>query len=332
MPPALSSKSCRHLAIGLLAGLAILLTPPLRAQQKNTPSWPGLVKAGQGAAITEIPGNPPPYIYRTKHFELHANQKLNLRDSKLFAATVESVPVILKRLPLPLLRMPDTQRAQIHIYPDEDSYLRHGGAPNTAGVYRSKTASILLRADAFFTPPQRPGSRLPPKADYDLLVHEFTHLCMHGNLGYVPVWFSEGTAEYLSAAHQHQGSYDFKRIHSHIVERIKRHLPNDPDTIQLPRLDRVMAMDYPAWTDYIKEQAHEDHYRIYATSLLLVHTLFHGGEARREATRRFIADCHDRSRRADAAERLLPAAERKQLQQRIIQYWKPKGLKISFAP
>lgn len=310
--------------------ITLAISIPSWAQTPSHSKWPTQLKAGQNAQIKRISSGDSPYIYQTKHFELHSSAELNLRNTELFAATAESVPVALRRLPLPLLSMPQKGRAKIFIYPDEESFLKEGGSPNAAGTYVGRKAAVLLRADTFLTPPSRPGSKLPPKANYDLLVHEFTHLCMHGNLGYVPVWFSEGTAEYLAAAHQHKGNYDFSNIARYIRDRIKNHLPQEKSVIRLPSIEQTLALNHQSWQQQIRDGKAEDNYRVYASSLLIVHTLFHGGQKRRDATRTFIENCHKRTLRPETTNVLLPKTERNQLQKRIIAYWKPRGLHIEF--
>jgi len=303
----------------------------LQAQEIKT--WPSTFKPSTPARIITVQkgGDGKPYIYHTKHFELRSLTALNQRNMQLFATAAESVPTVLERLPMPLLGMPVVNRAKILIYPDEDSFVAGGGVIGAAGFYSGKMKAILLRADTFLTPERRAGSRLAPKADYHLLVHEFTHLCMHRDLAYLPTWFVEGTAEYLAAMYENRGTYQFSNPSSSIRKRIKQCLPNDKDEIVIPGIAETMALDSKKWIAKIEKGSPEDFYRSYATSLLIVHTLFHGGEKRREATRKFLHARKKRPPEKGSESILIPLEERKILQQRIIKYWRPRGLRLKFS-
>jgi len=300
---------------------------------ENTPQpWPFTFKAKGKPTIKLIKkgDGTQPYIYRTQHFKLLSPTPLNEFNTRLFASTAESVPAVLAALPLPLLGMPEKGSATILIYPDEESYIKEGGMLHSAGVYLGKKSSILLRANTFLHPKLSPGSKLPPKADYSLLVHEFTHLCMHRDLAYLPPWFSEGTADYLAAAHINHGVYDFSHITSAIRKRIRRQLPNDKDTIILPSIIDTMALNSTTWKKRLKDSDVHDGYRAYATSLLIVHSLFHGGKKRRDATRSYLEKVQKQPRVRVKNQSLIPVKECQRLQQRIIDYWKPRGLRIKF--
>jgi len=309
----------------------VFFTSLTRAENAPRP-WPSIFKASGKTTIKLIKkGNgTQPYIYRTKHFELRSPTPLNEFNTRLFASAAESVPAVLTALPLPLLGMPKKGTAKILIYPDEESYIKEGGSLHSAGVYLGKKSSILLRADTFLRPKQPSESKLPPKADYSLLVHEFTHLCMHRDLASLPPWFSEGTADYLAAAYVNHGVYDFSYITSAIRKRIRHQLPNDKDTITLPSIIDTMALNSTTWKKRLTDSDAHDGYRAYATSLLIVHSLFHGGKKRRDATRNYLEKVQKQPRVRVKDQSLIPVKECQILQQRIIDFWRPRGLRIKF--
>lgn len=320
----------------------ILFYPGATQAREITPakSWPSIFKLQRPATVKLIQKgtNDRPFIYRTKHFELRSPAALSQHNLSHFATTAESVPRVLAHMPLPLLSMPGGT-AKVIICPDEISFLKSGGTPGAAGIYSGRKQAILLRADTYLNPPRPDDSKLPPKANHDLLVHEFTHLCMHQWLAKLPVWFTEGTAEYLAAAHQNKGTYQFSNICTTISRHIKRNLPLDKDTITLPNIKETLNHTRKSWRDRIKNGDPTDHYRSYATSLLLVHTLFHGGQNRRDATSNFLTHIQKHYPRppikiqqfaAAQSSTLFPPLKHQQLQQRIVRYWRPHGLHIKF--
>lgn len=323
----------RSLANTRLTAVWLALLIPVHAQQPAPTAWPKSFKPRGEAKIILVKkgGGGGEFIYHTKNFELRSPTPLNRRNLGLFATTAESVPSVLKHIPLPLLGMPKGGRAKVFIYPDEDSFVAAGGAMGAAGYYSGRKQAIMLRADTFLNPPPPSGSKLPPKADYNLLVHEFTHLCMHRDLAYLPTWFTEGVAEYIAAMHENKGVYQFSNISSSIRRRIKSGLPNDKEHILLPSVAETMSLSSDDWRRRIEKGQIENHYRSYATSLLIVHTLFHGGEKRRGATLEFLQQRQKRPPVKGAAQILIPIEERKKLQQRIINYWRPRGLRLKFS-
>lgn len=320
--------------IGLLQGQTDTRSTATAAQaadQKTSINWPSHFQSKRPARLrlSQKGGIGKNYIYQTRHFELHSPVAINEHNAKLFASTAESVPAVLARLPLPLLGMPTQQKARVFIYPDEESFVKAGGCPDAAGYYSGRQVAVLLRADTFLKP-VNPASRLQPKANFDLLVHEFTHLCMHRDLRHLPSWFAEGTAEYLAATHQSHGQYQFTNVERCIRQRIQRHLPNDQGVIVLPGITDTLNLNGETWRTRILDLDIDDHYRSYATSLLLVHTLFHAGKQRRHDTLQFLKSHQTRSATANAVNILLPVEQHRQTEQRIIKYWRPHGLHLRF--
>lgn len=317
-----------------VSGWLLLTTLTLLGQDKvQSKGWPSSFKPGKKAKIIQVSqgGDNKPFVYHTKHFELRSTKALSRRHLQTFATTAESVPQALARLPLPLLGMPKGGRAKVLIFPDEDTFVQAGGIVGAAGYYSGRKEAILLRADTFLEPAQSSGSKLPPKADYRLLVHEFVHLCMHRDLAYLPTWFTEGVAEYMAAAHVNNGVYRFNNIASAIRQRVKQCIPQDTDVITLPKVRETMNFTAKTWQTRIEQGDTRDSYRPYGTSLLLVHTLFHGGEKRRDATRTFLTNIRARKPLSDQVEVLIPSKDRDTIEQRVARYWRPRGLRIKFS-
>lgn len=312
---------------------AFFAAPSTFAQDSPTATpWPKIHKPkGKEKIITIQKGDGSrAYIYHTRHFELRSLEALSQRHLEKFATVAESVPDVMAKIPMSLLGMPTGGRAKVLMFPNEDSFVQAGGIPGAAGFYNGRREAIMLRADSFLKPPPPAGSKLPPKADYALLVHEFVHLCMHRKLAYLPTWFIEGVAEYIAAAHENDGVYRLDKITSAITKRVKRNLPNDKDQINLPSVSETMSLTPKTWRERVENGDPADSYRMYGSSLLIVHTLFNGGEKRRTATREYLNTLRPRARMNERTQKLIPLNERDKLQQRIAKFWRPRGLRIRF--
>ncbi|MDF1658181.1 MAG: hypothetical protein P1U58_11260 [Verrucomicrobiales bacterium] len=73
------------------------------------------------------------------------------------------------------------------------------------------------------------GSQLTlrKRSDTTTLVHEIVHQVMHRYLPVLPTWFSEGTAEYISALPYQSGRFEFRNAERGLKERLKNEYRSD---------------------------------------------------------------------------------------------------------
>ncbi len=129
-------------------GITVTAAEGKAAPQASPPpqKWPSSFKPSRAAAIKLIQKggqSGQTFIYQTKHFELRSSTALSQHNLSHFATTAESVPNVLARLPLPLLGMPkdaagNDALGKVLIYPDEESFLKSGGAQGAAGYYSGR--------------------------------------------------------------------------------------------------------------------------------------------------------------------------------------------------
>lgn len=100
------------------------------------------------------------FRYRTKHYRIESESALNARLLKNFAKSIESVAIVLKRIPLPLTWPPEEDLPKIKICASEESFIAAGGTKNAAGYYDGRRKLVLILRDQF----------LPPQSEYTKLV------------------------------------------------------------------------------------------------------------------------------------------------------------------
>ena len=307
--------------------LAALLTLPALAEDPNP--WPQKFQAPSAKVISTKASNDVAFAYETANFRLHSDKAIDPARLAKFATVIESVPLLLQAFPLPLWAPPKGEKPRIILYSDSLDYHSAGGPHGSTGYYDGRRQRVLIRADIFLNPPTAQPTRLLPKPNEDLLVHELTHLCMHDLLWRTSPWFFEGLAEYMAAAHTAGGAYDFTRIDSAIRDHVRRNLPPDEDhLILLPPLQEVLTTTSAQWIEGNKRAAGHAIYRPYAASLLLIHYHLHGTE-RRKAVDTYLqtALAHRDPRRPRP---ILDVGSTIDIQSRLTKFWEPRGLPLQF--
>lgn len=302
--------------------ILIIALSPLAAFAENQTKWPKTLKNTSTPAITIPTNETPPFTYETKTFRFITDQKISPDKMRAFALTAESVPAAISRIPLPLRRLPvnkDGSKPAIYLFADPEDFIRAGAAKAAAGYYSGKKQAVFIRSDQFIN---IQNGRTP---NYNLLVHELTHLCNHGILGYVPAWFSEGNAEYLSAAFIPKGSYRFDDFIRRIPAHAKK-FTDTSETITLPNIDKFLATSSKDWTKNPTDPA----YTNYLAALILTHYTYHLNPDGRKDTKKFITHLLAKKNLTSANEILFPSKQRKTLTKNLETYWKKRGLKINF--
>ena len=302
------------------------LTTSLLVQSEEKP-WPGHLKNQSSLPkVVATQSDSASFTYESLSFRFISDKKLDLNKVREFAKTAESVPAVVARIPLPLLHMPvmdDGKKPAIYIFSDLESYARAGGSPQSAGYYSGRQKSVYLRASAFTE------VKAGRTVRYNLLVHELTHLCNDGILGYVPPWFSEGNAEYISAAFIPKGSYQFASITDRIKLHAKRQLHKQKH-IRVPKLEKFLQLSSKDWRELTSTMEPNEVYHLYCLSLMLVHHFYHRDPEGRTKAKDFIEACQNRKNSSAPYPAILTSNETQALEKILTAYWKPKGIIITF--
>jgi len=303
----------------------IFLASLLTGHAQQVKSWPTVLKGRGVAKVVMSKNEAPPYEYLSKNFKFVSNRKLDAAKIAAFAATAESVPAALGRVPLELKRLPvlaeGEDRHPIYIASTVEEFMQMGGSEHSAGYYSGRKKAVVLRADKFLDV-KRP--------DYRLLTHELVHLTMHGINGKANAWFTEGNAEYFACAFRGTSSYKFTSIAQSIKDRTKRFFKQG-EPLKLHSLKEFVTRDSNQWRHVNSELAPEERYSQYMTALLLVHYFYHLDPSGREKIAKYLTLMQEgRMDIADQAH-LFPEGEFAKIQRVITAYWKPKGYSILFS-
>ncbi len=305
-----------------------LLAPALLAAEENP--WPGQVKTRPVQFKITNQEATGLQIVTTTHFRMVSETKIVRQDFARFARVVESVPQLIERHPMPLWSPTTKKQIDIILCKDDESFTRAGGNSGAVGWWDGRKRRALIRADYFMAPPRVGNSRLQPRPDQGLLVHEMVHMSMAGLLWRVPPWFSEGTAEYFSVCHQGDGWYMFRDLESIIRNHLRYAVGKNKvgDKYHLIPVDKILNLDHRGWLATATNQSNGNAYLPYATALLLTHYHFHGGAERRKKVADHLAKLHKLDPRTRTP--AFPTEDGKEIQKRLVKYWAPRGLQLVF--
>ncbi len=311
----------------------LLLLPAALPAQQSTGSQPKPWRwefKGKPAALKivddEANGT---QVVTTRHFRMVVETRIARQDLARFARVVESVPELIRSHPLPLWAPRHQEGIDIILCKDETSFVRAGGDKGAVGWWDGRRGQVLIRADYFLAPPRPANSRLQPRPDQGLLVHELVHMSMAGILWRLPPWFSEGVAEYFAVCHQGDGWYLFRDLESLIRDHLRHAVSKNRvgKKFHLIPVDEILKLDQPGWLKTSQNQFDGNAYLPYATALLLVHYHFHGG-----ADRRARASVHLSSLpKLSTATPAFPTEEANVIQKRLVKYWSSRGLQLVFG-
>lgn len=279
-------------------------------------------------AVTEAqPDDGDRKVWHTRYFRIDSDLALRPNDLARLSQVADTTALVVKGHPLPLFSPPEGKRPRIAIYSTDQSYHEAGATPGSSGNYVARQGLVLIHGGYFSRPPEAVRSKLAPRNDEDLVVHEIVHLCMHRLNHGLPQWLAEGTAEYFASAHAGAGRFSFADMDAAIRQHLRVRLSPDDPGIPLVPVANLVGLDGRSWQDYVTGLPVEERYQAYATALLLAHYQFHGGEKRVEALRTVLTTA-PRSRRPVE---LLTAENAAATQEALVRYWKPKGLTLEFS-
>lgn len=307
------------------ASILLFLLVALAKGEPGGKTWPSRFKNSQ-PVLSSLPDHESATVWSSGNFVILCEIELPRPRLESLARTIESVPRLFKRLPLPLWLPPASEQAVLRLCANETNFVARGAPVDAAGCYLPRRGEIVIRGDLYLNPPQAKATRLQVGPNDDLLIHELTHLAMHQYGGRLPAWLSEGLAEYFASCHLGKGHFDFSQSSRLIRQHIEKFYPIERyPALSLPPLEILAERNGNEWLRSNREAAPEDRYRPYAAALLLAHYHLEGGRARREALSKTLSAALETRTR----QKILEDPET--IEKKLMTYWKAKGLLIDFA-
>ena len=227
------------------------------------------------------------WLYKTEHFEFHSQAELTtslVRDiARVFEATLKMI------VESPWAIDPAPAEGDYYVaelYQNRSYYIQAGAPQNSGGVYSSKDKKFMVPFESLGL--KKTGSRYTRDDGYEVgtLIHEITHQTMHYWLGVLPMWFVEGSAEFVEAIPYHYGKYRPERAQANFKQFLYDSYGGTPD---LHSVKELFPMGHRRWNEVAQSQPAQ--LRLYASSCLMVYYFnYLDGEAGGERLNKFLKE------------------------------------------
>jgi hypothetical protein len=307
--------------------------------------WPvkvGLARAPEirsidGAAGEQIsPGGKKWKRWESPHFQLWCDEPLATGSLRDLGSLLEATWELNCRLPMNWEPTPPSNgKFTVRIFRHTRDYVAAHGTPGAGGVFRADTQEVMLPVRSLGGPAKDPSRGEPlslarQTEEQGTLAHEATHQMMRAWLPNLPLWFSEGAAEYVAAADYSSGEFRFRHHLQFVRQRIEKWLPAlGKDRLCLP-LGELMKLDGPGWRQLTDQKKTAE---LYGASLALTAYFYHGDG--RDAAKMPVFDFVEAVRRGaphtrPAGEHLLRGRSAEVLQADCQRFWTGLGLRLVF--
>ena len=317
------------------------------------PPWPRSL--GSGPVRVNRAGGENDFAYRSPHFEITSDIDLPVSVVSDIATIFEATRVAALHLPLGLAAEPpipawrrhlvrrletgqeNPELLRVQFYSDPGAYTRSGAPAGAGGFYSPMLHCTVLSLNNLGIGKDKGLSPLEYRKNEFILKHEITHHILHRWNHRMPVWFSEGIAEYLAAAPYSQGSYQFVSVDVRMKDYLNKWRFNeDHSRIPIMRTETLMKMTGTEWTARLKSGAPILEYN---SAAMLVHYFIHHDAAGNAAHLAGFLDALRRGIPLGEAEKthLLRRRTFAQLDEDIRLSWQKRGVTLErtvdpFAP
>lgn len=213
-----------------------------------------------------------PAVFETDWFQFENEETISRNFVREAAQIFEATREAIHSLPLGLDATPpggmNKFKARFVTKESFQTFLRKSPEITTpdkiAGVYDPVSKSIIVPYDQLGAKKKDGRMVLHHSSDASTLIHEITHQLMHDRLPLVPIWFSEGFAEYMASIPYENGVYNFHKASDGLKKRLLTRYGSLK--IRLPRLKHLLDRSRNDWNGQTND---------YASSLIYTYYFMH---------------------------------------------------------
>lgn len=302
-----------------------------KTESESTPkktkieAWPRKVKPeSYDVMIVKEDNQKNEYIYQTPHFEFHSNVKLARKVVREFSQIFESTYVAVGSLPV--LWKPKAPeeggRFVTRIYETVEQYEAAGAVPNSGGTYFHGSREIKVPLRYLGVKKSSSGYTLDDRRSADVLAHEITHQLTHNWLSILPMWLTEGIAEYIEYVPRERGAYRFDRME--VSESLRS------EQVAMLPLQRIMKISRKEWNSQFNDDSGEVS-RNYRSAYLLQYFFNHlDGEGKGQRMFDYLRALESGESNEAAEGILLAKRSYAELEDELKSAFRREGVKINF--
>ena len=312
--------------------------------ESSTPAasktWPRTVALDEKPAVTVVKEDAEShqFIYRSPHYEFQCDSKLGANVVREFGRMFEATWLINCLLPLDLKPRPEKLRDIFlaRLFTNKTDYMEAGGMEGSAGVYMGANKALMVPLSSLGV--QMVGNRVSladsSSGDNATLIHEITHQMMNHWLSIIPVWYCEGSAEYVCMLdYNSNGRFSLIGLNRQLQNYTGRHGGGKGFT--MIDLEELMTIDDERWAAALGNGgfANEN----YASACLLTYFFYHvddkGDAAHLIAWLHEIENAQGEEAVAAATKKhLLRERSYAQLSEEVKKGLRKEGIDVTFFP
>ena len=230
--------------------------------------WPDQAAAPAGDARL-CGGDAGVFTYESGNFRITSDLKLPLAVVNAFVMVFEATRAVLIAMPLGLHAGGERERYAVALFRESGAYEKAGGIAGTGGYYEGHTRRMLVLLPNLGIEEKAETLRLDYARNLFILKHEATHQLLDRWHGRMPMWASEGIAEFVASLPYTQGRYTLKNPGSGMRDYLLKWRPSGtPNGIRLIPPARLMAMRPDDWKSALSQK---DAYDLYNSAALLTY-------------------------------------------------------------
>ena len=328
-------------AIPLPRGSAPIPTPP-----KEAPEVPALAAWPRSVALKNTPevrivtedASKDEYIYHTEHFEFCCDAPVGPDAVRHFARVFEATWMLNCQLPLDLRPAPETMRKwfRARILSTDEAYLATGAPVGSGGFYSRSEKTIYVPISNLGMSVVA-GKRVQVDRSIEsneTLIHEITHQMMSRWLPRMPVWYSEGAAEYTGIADFVHGRFFLSGMEVRLKNALrKRGAIVRGSTVHFPMISisELLAIQHQEWGAALGGEVAGQNY---TSALLLTYFLYHlDGDNKASNVIAWLRDIEKGTPTADALRiHLLAGRKVAKLESDLGEAYRKIGIELNMQP
>ena len=216
------------------------------------------------------------YVYRSVHYEFRSDIPSGPNVVREFSEAFEATDMVVSRLPLDNRPHPEPTRKLFvaQLFRNNEKKMKAGGMAGSAGCYKRAESLILVPLDSLGIK-VLPGGRTILERGGDsngTLIHEITHQLMNQWLPRLPIWLTEGAAEYMVVPEHMHGRFNFGQIQNHLSFYFKQRIRGREIGMLSP--SELLMIDAKLWSASLANES-EGARQNYHSALLLTFYFFH---------------------------------------------------------
>jgi hypothetical protein len=298
-------------------------------------TWPASVSIPGTPEVKVVTEDPEArkFVYQTENYEFQADSPIGADAVREFSRVFEATFKANCLLPLNYRPAPEQGRERFvaRLFATEASYYAAGGIPGSAGLYSRDQAAMLAPVKTIGMKMVNGRMQTDRTEATDTLVHEITHQMMSAWLPRLPVWFTEGTADYMAMADYVHGRFMLNQME----DRLRLYLRERQPEVKYPYLlaiPELMALTPRQWSQVISKKSFIPQQN-YSSATLLVYYFYHlDGRGDAAAVKAYLRAIEDGVPELMATEKhLLHGRSPEELQADVLNAYADKRFKFSLT-